>query len=162
MISLNKKNINDSICECKNGECVELAPTIKHCLCSLPFYGDKCQFKDVCYNNTCEFESQQCYQLPNNSLTCINTKNNQMNQIKEKINENLKNLTEYNSNFSSYPKNVEFNLTCPSNYCNSNGICMLNANDNSLIFCGGSKVLFSFSNFKCFGIFGFCFLGYKF
>lgn len=127
--TINKLSICNEI-KCKNdGKCVELGPTTTSCLCNLPFYGERCQHEDVCYNNPCSVGDQQsCYQLPNNSFTCINTKNNKLNEMKSKINENMKNLTINNR----YTKKLDFNLTCPKNYCNSNGICVLNINDNLL------------------------------
>jgi hypothetical protein len=133
----NKKISKSNICDEKkcqnNGECIELNSVSSSCLCNLPFYGENCQFEDLCYNSPCKNVNEQlCYQLPNNSFTCINTNNNKLNEMKTKINENIKNLTINNRHLYTFTKKLDFNLTCPKNYCNSNGICVLNVYENLL------------------------------
>ena len=60
-----------------NGTCIDHIIQNAFCICSLPYYGNMCQFKDVCYERPCG-SNLICRQYLNNSYACEDKK-----QIKE-------------------------------------------------------------------------------
>jgi hypothetical protein len=96
---------HSSTASCQNnGTCVAIDKTLFRCLCIVPFYGNKCQYKDHCYEKPCK-ASEVCQQLTNNTFNCQPSSS---------------------SSSSSRQQLSPFNITCPHNYCNSNGICIVN------------------------------------
>jgi hypothetical protein len=59
---------NEMTCQ-NNGACLDHIIERYICLCNQPFYGNKCQFKDFCFENPCASD-QICHQYLNKNYTC--------------------------------------------------------------------------------------------
>ena len=58
----------DIVCQ-NNGACLDHETEKSVCLCSPPYYGNMCQYKDYCYANPCR-AGQVCRQFLNGNYSC--------------------------------------------------------------------------------------------
>jgi hypothetical protein len=64
-----ENNLCDEMTCQNNGACLDHIIERYICLCNQPFYGNKCQFKDFCFENPCATD-QICHQYLNKNYTC--------------------------------------------------------------------------------------------
>ena len=119
-----------------NGTCININNKLAHCLCKVPYYGDKCQYRDECYTNPCPRPNDICLQLPNNSFICQGYLSlPPLLSIKDSILTTTKTTAKSSTTTRFKSQNSIVKVTCTDDYCNRNGVCKVLKNASIVCSC---------------------------
>lgn len=137
-----------------NGMCININNKLAHCLCQEPYYGDKCQYRDGCYDNPCK-PNEVCLQWPNNKFVCHDSGSSSPPYTRWPLSSSSSLSTTFSStstttrmttvtskptrpNLRKIKLNKSSSSSCDDKYCNNNGVCKVvkkTATDESLLAC---------------------------
>lgn len=119
-----------------NGVCININNKLPHCLCKEPYYGDKCQNRDGCFDNPCK-PTEICLQWPNNTFVCHDAMSapdslpstsrfqitNQFTRPITTITNPTEETTQTKSDLNEFNLKELLELNCTDDYCSHSGVC---------------------------------------
>lgn len=134
---LKQANLDAQICRSHNcgpnGKCININNKLAHCLCQEPFYGDRCQYRDECFDNPCK-ANEICLHWPNNTFVCrdfvsapswlpLPPKQPQLASSSNFF--SAKTSSSFVEQALVETNNLKLELNCSNEYCNRNGVCRI-------------------------------------
>ena len=133
-----------------NGVCININNKLPHCLCKEPYYGDRCQNRDGCFDNPCK-PTEICLQWPNNTFVCHDARS-APNTLPPSLSPTLRfqitneftrpttlrtNTVEETTTEKKPDLKETLELNCTDDYCSHSGVCKVikNAANESLMRC---------------------------